>query len=723
MFYNSFDKFIFRCPILSFNASEKDSNWNDIIKEAILIASPDLYTELTNVKHPLKQEMTLKREYSFLKYKLRMKSRCTPFGLFAGCGIGKIGQKSEIILDRAKCYKTRTRLDMDFLCSLSQVISKMDSVKEKLSYYPNSSLYKILDSYRYIEYQYSGGKRKHYLSEIESNSYLDQIIDFSKNGTKSGEIIEFLLENGFEEENAREYVDELISNQVLVGSMEPTVTGEDLLDRIINLMIDFELEPRIRSILEKVREQLFNIDTCKLGRDEKLYQKVEESIKLLGIDYKRQNLIQTDLFIQPLKASISDKIIESVKKGINTLARLMPESKDKFLDRFREDFYKRYQEEEIPLVEALDPEIGIGFGRNTPGNLDFHPLIDNIVPEMPGDDDSFLLSKAELFLQRKFYECHERGENQINLSDEELSDFTLNLSNLPSTISSVIEVIKKDPDDSTPNLILKYVGGSSAANFINRFSNMDTEFNNYISSIIKKENEIIGNETIIAEIVHLPESRTGNILFRPSFRDYEIPYLAREFVDKEFKIPVTDILVSVKGGKLIRLVSRKLNKEILPILTTAHNFYDSPLPIYSFLCSFQTQSLRSNISFQWSNFLKKEKSLPRVVYKDIILSTARWNFKKNDLWDKFLSKEEDPVLAIKNFKLVNNLPDQVLLVKRDQKLLIDFTIDKSISLFANEVKGQDFILEEFIFNMESAFITEDKYCFRNEVILGFYKTN
>jgi hypothetical protein len=52
-------------------------------------------------------------------------------------------------------------------------------------------------------------------------------------------------------------------------------------------------------------------------------------------------------------------------------------------------------------------------------------------------------------------------------------------------------------------------------------------------------------DKIFAEIVHIPESRTGNILRRPILRDYEIAYLSNSgWV--EITLDINDLMVSIK---------------------------------------------------------------------------------------------------------------------------------------------------------------------------------
>src|SRR5437762_6425126 len=61
-----------------------------LAQEALFIASPDLHKQLLlwlddNIEKPDKKE---RAELAFVKYMIRMCTRCTPFGLFASCTAG-----------------------------------------------------------------------------------------------------------------------------------------------------------------------------------------------------------------------------------------------------------------------------------------------------------------------------------------------------------------------------------------------------------------------------------------------------------------------------------------------------------------------------------------------------------------------------------------------------------------------------------------------------------
>ena len=103
--YNILSEYVLRTPLLPFSFFQEltksehitdqalyDAVNDKIIVEALYLASPSLYSEIQKWK---KEELTdlkeIKRlKFSILKYLSRMASRCTPFGMFAGCSVGEI---------------------------------------------------------------------------------------------------------------------------------------------------------------------------------------------------------------------------------------------------------------------------------------------------------------------------------------------------------------------------------------------------------------------------------------------------------------------------------------------------------------------------------------------------------------------------------------------------------------------------------------------------------
>src|SRR5690606_8654312 len=123
---------------------------------------------------------------SLLKYATRMHSRCTPFGLFACCGI--LDRDIETVEVKKGNFERSTRLDMNFSCALAQNLAQIPSIKKHLKFYPNSSLYSVQDRLRYIEYYYKEKSRVHKISAVDSSIYLQKILQKAKTGVKFDEL-------------------------------------------------------------------------------------------------------------------------------------------------------------------------------------------------------------------------------------------------------------------------------------------------------------------------------------------------------------------------------------------------------------------------------------------------------------------------------------------------------------------------------------------------------
>ena len=75
-----------------------------------------------------------KLERSLVKYFARMAGRATPFGLCAGCSVGTLGEETRLELPPRHEYQRHTRLDMDYLVALTEVLDRDPELRRTLTW-------------------------------------------------------------------------------------------------------------------------------------------------------------------------------------------------------------------------------------------------------------------------------------------------------------------------------------------------------------------------------------------------------------------------------------------------------------------------------------------------------------------------------------------------------------------------------------------------------------
>jgi lantibiotic biosynthesis protein len=202
-------------------------------------------------------------------------------------------------------------------------------------------------------------------------------------------------------------------------------------------------------------------------------------------------------------------------------------------------------------------------------------------------------------------------------------------------------------------------------------------------------------DAILAEIVHLPAARIGNILMRPLLRNYETPYLAQSGVAHTHQILVTDLYVSIKQNTVV-LTSKKLGKQVIPRMSTAHNTNKSTLPIYQFLCDVQWQEHPSSFYWHWG-VLNTKSYLPRVTYKNITLKRAQWILQKKDHQEIVKNKQLNLVDYFSVVKEKLRMPQYVLLAEGDNELLLDLHHKACLDIVTDTLlKKETITLLEFL---------------------------
>jgi len=736
--YLPFNNIVLRTPLLSFNQFEDiltrlAKNEEDFkiilhdtaILEAIYLGSPVLYDEILkylDCKLPDKKEEE-RLKYSVLRYLTRMSTRCTPFGLFAGCTMGNINENTEIALCERNNYTRHTRLDMNYLCALSQDIAKIPIVKQAIKFYPNTSIYEYGNQIRYVEYKYLNAKRMHTIVSVDNSEYVQNVLKKTSDGACLHELAELLVDEDISIEDATFFINELVDSQLLVNELEPSITGEGNFEQLLKVLEPIPEIEDLKTNLEKINDLLNVIDTNTIGETQIFYNQIVEIIKELKTGFEIKFLFQSDMLKPTVKSAISKEIIDDIYEGLALLNKLSPkQSNNTFLSEFAKSFYERYEEQSIPLLKALDTELGIGYKQNNGLEGDINPLIDNIIlPQTMAINADIQWNAIQSVLHKKFLSAYTEKKIEIEITDKDFEKLKANWEDLPSTISVMCELFSYNEENKL--IYLHSAGGSSAANLLGRFCHTDQELHNYVLNITQTEQDL-NQDVIYAEIVHLPESRIGNILLRPILRKYEIPYLAKSVVNKEFQLPLSDLYIYAQMG-IVKLYSKKLQKQIIPRLSTAHNYSFGAMPVYHFLCDLQTQNLRGGIGFNWSNLTNEYAFLPRVSYKNLILSLARWTIKDADL-KVFLAIKDDTELIeeIKSWRKELQIPRYAVMPDGDNEMFVDFENIVSIKTLFSVVKNRpSFFLNEFPFDVNSAIVKDiNGNTFCNEFILAFYKS-
>jgi len=730
--YHHFENYVLRSPLFSIDfyksITQKQMtsdahlktliNNDQRIKEAIFLASPTLTTEINKwLDNRLDAEKSEKIHYTVLKYLSRMSSRCTPFGLFAGTTVGHFNDYTNIELKKNHKHKRNTRLDMNYLASLCLHLSKTESIRDQLRFFPNTSLYRLGHQFRYIEYSYINTRRVHHIIGIDFNEYVDKIISLAKTGKTINELAVSIVDEEISLEDAKEFITELTENQILISELEPTVSGDLLSKNIIDILKPLKGTKPIVSILEEVDRQLEILDTS-LPNHTNEYLKISELLKPLDVPFDIKYLFQTDMVLAQKENTLSQLTAKKITKTLKLLNKLSSISKKTAFNQFQEAFIERYETKSVPLSRALDKELGIGYSQNNDYG-DVNPLIGDLNIPTPSSttlNQTINTNIIETILHKKVVECLTSNSTTIQLKDNDFEDITERWDDLPDTMSSMVEIYNLNGKEK---VYMNYAAGSSAVNLLGRFCHGDSNIEDHVNHIIEVENKM-NKDKILAEIVHLPEARAGNILFRPHLRDYEIPYLANSTMPSKNQIRIDDLAIVADSNNRIKIMSKKHSKEIVPRLSNAHN-YAFGLPVYQFLASSQNSGKRNVITFDWGNLIDKFDFLPRVEYNDIILSYKLWNINKEAIQPLVNSIANTSELRrlISEFKTDKKLPDLVMLKDGDNELLINLCNIPSVKMLLHTVKKRPgFQLKEFLHS--DGIVKESAKRFSNQVIVSFY---
>jgi thiopeptide-type bacteriocin biosynthesis protein len=626
------NKLLVRTPAMAFSNFSADKMQavlrDAAFKQALMLASEELYAELAKCHFDF-SKLNIALRLAVFKYYNRMSYRSIPFGSFASVALINWSQTAQPMV-RSEGHRLQVFPDFGLLDKTILPLHR-DTLL-----YPNPSIYKLGKDFRYVaRYKQEGEPRAVFrIMSIAKSLLIKKLFEFLRSPQSYALAIDF-LQKELGKENAADIVASLINSQVLYHSSMPAITRTKF--------------PILKNQMSGARENYAVAYHDQQGSLDKVYQK-------------------------------------DIRDGLFALTRLSGAADNESLADFAKKFSDKYGIAEVPILRALDPQIGISYLGNEETALQQQSTK---VPVVPKPEERISLQgneKLAVLLMKKVTFLAQGGGNFISFSEEELLDLE----------DTHIEKIKYPPSFPvifrlTPGfIVLDSVGGSSAIGIAGRFSH---------DQVIQQQLRLIAAHeqhknpgVVFAELAAMDNSATDNISTRSHLRNFEIPVLTHSELPGDRRITLDDLYLQVVNGRVV-LRSRKLNKEVIPRLSSAYNYTLSNLPLLRFLGDLQFQGIRHNLSFDPRALLPGLEHYPRTVYRNCILSPAKWIWKAETLKDlvptkkgleKFIGRAKD-----------SKLPRFFSIIDHDRELVYDLESESSLMYFLQCIKNKsEIVLKE-----------------------------
>lgn len=583
-----------------------------IVSEAIRFASPSLHGALGAAGADEPEPSPV--DVALFQYLTRMSTRSTPFGLFAGSSWGVLAQQTALELGPRAAYRPQAAIKPSVLCAVVQALLAEPRTRRALRLERAPSLHEVAGQLRYAQLALTRGAPAYSLLEVEPTPAVSAVLELAAKPQRLEELAaEAARELQLSSEVALSLVEDLASAGLLVPSLIPAVIGPSPLGPFLEAL---EAEPAFsaaRGSLSTAAAAIRELNAGALAVQGAL-SRAEESLG--GLVELPEPRLHLDLLKPTTAATLGPApVIELLR--VAELLHAVPAPAYAPLARFAEAFTARFDQREVPLVEALDLPLATGGDEVEVPFL--HDLgLEGLAPQPASwtERDRFVapLLLAALRegrpIELRLGDRDERTSKRPAVPDAFVAKATL-LSRSAAAVDRG-EFLLQDLHFSTP-----------AAAIMSRLGLAEPALLAQLEAHVRREEALAESAgTIVADVAHLSSGPDADVQLRPSLYRYQVVCGGRSVAEPELQIPARDLLVSVRAGQIL-LRSARLGRRVLPRVASVHAASADPSEIYRFLWELQNQE---GVIAQWSwGVFAGAEVLPRVVAGRSILAPASWN--------------------------------------------------------------------------------------------------
>lgn len=655
---------------------------------ALAIASPQFYSKV-NGDTSMDDRMLL----SLQRYYNRFCFRPTPFGLFSTITPMKWNTGAASDLDETPTIF----LQLDN--HLSHELYKMYGSARQQRYVPNPTLYRFHREFRFVrtETDYGDGKRQYLLQATDYSVLLKRLLKLCATGADHVQMAEVVSREARCSRNeSLAYVTFLIDAQIFLPLQWPVITGDDRIKRLLSDQFGADatgLSSALKALLD-------NINKSTILDEKRLLSWQETAFKsLTKITAENKPLLNVISMKNGAQAAVDSCHRQMLQEGLFALQCLSPYAENPQLNDFAKKFNSRFEGQLVPLLHALDPEIGIGYGdAEQAHNL---TLLETIAVQ-PHEDHSQKMAWTAIhqLLLDRWHNAKTGSKQNIVIREEDLDNLQALDDHEPSSGFGVLFRA------NASGIWLEAAGGYHTNSLIGRFTPASPTVLNAAKSMAEHDQQL-NPELIFAELLHVSDLHTDNINRRSAILPLEMPITAAATADRSEQIALSDLYLFISGDKVL-LMSKSHGKVVIPRLSSAYNFRQDKLPLFRLLADLPYQ-FQSNIrTLELESFFPGLRFYPRVIYKQTILCLAQWKLDTNDVKALSSADEQHVSRLFYKLKLRYGLTDVFALTRGDQQIIFDSRKLEELKFFVNCIRSQTSVKlqEVFIDQKTGEYVTQ-----------------
>ncbi len=619
------------------------------IQRALAVGAGDLARALS--KPPTTEKALRRMRSSLQRYLIRMSTRPTPYGTFAGVGVARWGDATDLALT-ADPPRIRTRPDMGWLIELIAELEQKPDIRAGLRWYTNPAASfhadRLFLSERAVLTDPAEAGRA---VNLRATPVVRAALEAARTPVPYDDLVGALMVNGAPRDKVEGLLQQLWEQTVMLTDLRPPVTISDPAKYVVDRLATVPAARTEAAALAELLEDAAAWDVLDVDQAAAQYPKLVAKAKTLR-DSATQ--FQTDMAL-PLAGQVTREVAVESARLAELLARLSPSAGGvSYLDSYRDLFEERYgRDREVPLLELLDPERGLGVPRN---------------PERREPTDEQRLRNRTLV--DLALDALRDGQAVVELDGATLEKLTLGSRPAPDSFDLSVFVLAGSAaalDAGDFRLVVgPNVGGGAAGRVLGRFA--DLVGVEPLQAAAAAE-AAVNPEVLRAEVSYLARHvRSANVSIRPLVREREI---ALTTTPGEHQLPPDELVVGLSGGRFV-LRWAVDGREVVPCAGHMLNTTGAP-EIVRFLEQVFHDARLVSLGFNWGP-AADFAFLPRVQHDRLVLAPAMWRVEAADLTDFTAWRERW------------QLPQYVYLAVSDNRLLLDLDNPAHVEQLRDQVR-------------------------------------